>query len=121
MSLPAGLYGRHATLVRSIADLENLRGRNTYGIPTISNFPAVDAVRSPVLLQMTISDKHGGAVGKLREIATALGVQVGELILIFVVESIEKAWGFKFPALEGIQMFVTPREVCTAEALRTGH
>lgn len=121
MKLPADLYDRQATLVRSIADLENLRGRFTYGIPTISNFPAVDAVMSPVLLQMTISDKHGAAVGKLQEIAVALGVPMRELILIFVVESIERAWVFKFPALEGVQIFVTPRDVCTAEALRTGH
>jgi hypothetical protein len=70
---------------------------------------------------MTISDKHGGAVGKLPDIATALGVQVQDLLLIFVVESTEKAWAFKFPVLLGINMLVTPRDVCTEQALRTGH
>eukprot|EP00975_Prorocentrum_lima_P043012 9030519-Prorocentrum_lima.AAC.1 len=70
---------------------------------------------------MTISDKHGGAVGKLPEIATALGVQVEDLLLIFVVESVEKAWTFKFPELPRVRMLVTPRDVCTEQALRTGH
>ena len=121
VQLPAGLHGRTVTLVRNIPDLENLRGHTTYGLPTISNFPAVDAVVFPNLLQMTISDKHGGAVDKLPDIAAALGVAVADLLLIFVVESVEKAWTFKFPALEGIHMLVTPRDVCTEQALRTGH
>ena len=121
VQLPAGLYGRTVTLVRNIPDLENLRGHTTYGLPTISNFPAVDAVVFPNLLQMTISDKHGGAVDKLPDIAAALGVAVADLLLIFVVKSVEKAWTFKFPALEEIHMRVTPRDVCTEQALRTGH
>jgi len=120
VQLPAGLYGRTVTLVRNIPDLENLRGHTTYGLPTISNFPAVDAIVSMILLQMTISDKHGGAVDKLPDIATALGVQEKDLLLIFVVESIEKAWAFKFPVLPGIRMLVIPRNVCTEQALRTG-
>jgi hypothetical protein len=121
VQLPAGLYGRQVTLVRNIADLKNLQGRSTYGLPTISNFPAVDAVVSRSLLQMTISDKHGGAVDKLPDIAAALGVAVADLLLIFVVESVEKAWSFKFPELPEIRMIVTPRDVCTELALRTGH
>jgi hypothetical protein len=121
VQLPAGLYGRAVTLVRNIPDLKNLRGLPTYGLPTISNFPAVDAIVSTNLLQMTISDKHGGAVDKLPDIATSLGVAVADLLLIFVVESVEKAWAFKFPVLPGIRMLVTPRDVCTEQALRTGH
>jgi hypothetical protein len=101
--------------------LENLRGHTTYGLPTVANFPAVDAIVSTNLLQMTISAKHGGAVDKLPDIATALGVQEKDLLLIFVVESIEKAWAFKFPGLPGTRMLVTPRDVCTEQALRTGH
>ena len=94
VELPAGLYGRQVKLVRSITDLANLRGlNNTCGLPTISNFPAVDAIMSRNLLQMTISDKHGGAVDKLPDIATALGVVVADLLLIFVVESV----GFQVP------------------------
>lgn len=120
VELPAGLYGRAVTLVRNIPDLKNLPG-TTYGLPTISNFPAVDAIVSTNLLQMTISDKHGGAVDKLPDIASALGVQEKDLLLIFVVESVEKAWAFKFPVLPGIRMLVTPRDVCTEQALRTGH
>ncbi|KAJ1403323.1 hypothetical protein B484DRAFT_424314 [Ochromonadaceae sp. CCMP2298] len=120
VQLPAGLYGRAVTLVRNIPDLKNLPG-TTYGLPTISNFPAVDAIVSLILLQMTISDKHGGAVDKLPDIATSLGVAVADLILIFVVESVEKAWAFKFPVLPGIRMLVTPRDVCTEQALQTGH
>ena len=122
VKLPAGLYGRQVTLVRNIPDLANLRGRNTtYGLPSVSNFPAVDAIVTPNLLQMTISDKHRGAVDKLPDIATALGVDEADLLLIFVVESVERVWAFKFPVLPGIQMVVTPRDVCTEQALRTGH
>lgn len=121
VQLPADLYGQQVTLVRNIADLENLRGRTTYGLPTVSNFPAVDAVVSTNLLQMTISDRHGGAVDKLVNIASALGVTVANLHLIFVVESVEKAWAFRFPALQEVRMLVTPRGVCTREALQTGH
>eukprot|EP01031_Cornospumella_fuschlensis_P026761 gene26761-32338_t len=119
VQLPDGLYGRAVTLVRNIPDLQNLRGLITYGLPTITNFPAVDAIVSTNLLQMTISDKHGGAVGKLPDIATALGVAVENLLLIFVVESIEKALTFKFPELPGIQMVVTPRD-CVSAAVWVG-
>lgn len=107
--------------MRNIPDLGNLRGLTTYGLPTISNFPAVDAIVSNNLLQMTISNKHGGAVDKLPNIAAALGVQEIDICLIFVVESVEKAWAFKFPLLPRIRMLVTPRDVCTEQALRTGH
>ncbi|KAJ1392557.1 hypothetical protein B484DRAFT_408451 [Ochromonadaceae sp. CCMP2298] len=79
----------------------------------------MDAIVSPNLLQMTISHKHGGAVDKLPDIATALGVPVSGLLLIFVVESVEKAWAFNFPELQEIRMVVTPRD--TEQALRTGH
>jgi hypothetical protein len=121
VKLPAGLFGRQVTLVRNVPDLANLVGHNTYGLPAISNFPAVDAIVSPNLLQMTISDKHGGAVDKLPDIATALNVEMKDLLLIFVVESVEKAWTFKFPELPKIRMLVTPRDVCTEQALKTGH
>jgi hypothetical protein len=118
VQLPAGLYGQQVTLVRNIPDLANLLGCSTYGLPTISTFPAVDAIVFPNLLQMTIRDKHGGAVNKLSDIATALGVPESDLLLIFVVESVEKAWAFKFPVLQGgIRMVVTPRDVCTEQAL----
>jgi hypothetical protein len=94
---------------------------STYGLPTISNFPAVDAVLSTTLLQMTISNRHGGAMDKLPNIAEALGVEVKDLLLVFVVESVNKAWAFQFPLLPDIRMVVTPREVCTEQALLTGH
>lgn len=68
------------------------------------------------LLQMTITGRHGRLVDKLEDIATAMGVQVKDLLLIFV-ESIAKAWAFKFPVLPGIRMLVTPRDVCTEQAL----
>lgn len=44
---------------------------------------------SPVLVQMSISDNHGGALGKLRKTAMALCVRLRDQRLIFVVESIE--------------------------------
>ena len=119
-ALPAGLYGRQVTLVRNIPDLKNMES-STYGLPTISNFPAVDAVLSTTLLQMTISNKHGGAMDKLPNIAEALGVEVKDLLLVFVVESVKTAWAFQFPLLPDIRMVVIPREVCTEQALLTGH
>ena len=120
VALPAGLYGRQVTLVRNIPDLKNMQS-STYGLPTISNFPAVDAVLSTTLLQMTISNRHGGAMDKLPNIAEALGVEVKDLLLVFVVESFQKARAFQFPLLPDIRMVVTPREVCTEQALLTGH
>ena len=120
VQLPA-LYGRQVALVRNIADLTNMKDLDAYLFPTISNFPAVDAIVSTNLLQMTISDKHEGALDKLPDIASALGVEVKHLLLIFVVESVEKAWAFRFPVLEGVRMVVTPRVICSEQALRTGH
>lgn len=118
VELPVGLYGRQVTLVRNIQDLTNLP-LTAYGLPTISNFPAVDAILFPNLLQMTISDTHDVAVGKLSKIADVFKVPLKDLNLIFVVESVKKAWTFKFPVVQEINMFVTPRDVCTEEALLT--
>jgi hypothetical protein len=118
VQLPAGLYGRAVTLVRSIPDLQTLRGLPTYGLPTVSTFPPVDAIVSTNLIQMTIGDQHDDAVNKLPDIAAALGVRPADLLLIFVVESVEKVRAFQFPVLPGIRMVVTPRDVCTALALR---
>ena len=113
-----GLYGRNVTLVRNIDDLAKLKNVSTYGLPIFSNFPGVDAVVSPYLLQMTISERHGGAMDKLPIIAEKLGVSTSDLRLVFVVESIQKAKDFKFPWLPEITMIVTPREVCTALTLQ---
>lgn len=114
----SGLHGRNVTLVRNIEDLANLKSVSTYGLPIFSNFPGVDAVVSPYLLQMTIGERHGGAMDKLPIIAEKLDVSMSDLRLVFVVESIQKAKNFKFPSLSEITMIVTPREVCTALTLQ---
>ena len=113
-----GLHGRPVTLVRNIEDLANLQGCSAYGLPIFSNFPAIDAVVSPNLLQMTISETHGVAMNKLELIAKHLGVSMSDLRLIFVVESIQKAKDFQFPSMPGINMYVTPRDVCTERTLQ---
>ena len=86
-----GLYDRQIAVVRNIADLTNMKDLDAYLLPTISNFPAVDAIVSTNLLQITIGDRHKGALDKLPDIASALGVEVRHLLLIFVVKSVKKA------------------------------
>ena len=79
------IQNKRKVLIRTVGDIATLTEYD-YGLPTIPNFPLVDAVILPnICLQMTTSRKHLGAVDKLTEIAASLHVNVDELVMIFVV------------------------------------
>jgi len=89
------LGNKRKVLIRSIEDIGSLR-IGEYGLPTTPNFPLVDAIIPPnILLQMTTSDKHYGAVNRLSDIAKALKIQINKLIMIFVTPK-ESFKNFKF-------------------------
>ena len=79
------LQQKRKVLIRTVADIANLVDGD-YGLPTIPNFPFVDAVIPPnMVLQMAASSKHLGAVDKRYDIAEMLGIDATDLIMIFVV------------------------------------
>ena len=89
-------------------------------MPTIPNYPLVDAVIPPnILIQMTTSAKQFGAVDQIGEIATALGKPVGDLIMLFVSPE-ETMKEFKFiDKLNGISsQYVTLSTEASKSAIR---
>jgi len=70
-------------LIRNIDDIKELKD-GEYGLPTISNFPLVDAIIKPkYLLQMTISNSHDTkSKYRMRDILKSLGQPTGKMIFI---------------------------------------
>ncbi len=65
-------------LIRNVADIASLNDGDI-GIPLIGNFPLVDAIIKTathfLMLQMTISLSHGGAVKQLKAIISSAGMR----------------------------------------------
>ena len=72
--------------IRTIEDIKSLTPTD-YGIPIIPNFALVDAIIAPnILLQMTRSDSHTGAITKLPEICRNLSQTPENVMMIFVLD-----------------------------------
>jgi len=115
VELPLG--GRPKVLVRTIADLSQLKV-GEYGFPTICNFPLVDAVLPPdIALNMTIGNSHKGAALKLAQITQAMGINTNQLKLVFIVPQ-DVIGSFQFPRdLGDAQLFLTTPDYITEVAL----
>lgn len=103
-------------LIRNVNDIPSLKNGD-YGLPTICNFPIVDAVLPPALgLQMTTSKRHGGSVLQLRDILKALKIRASEFTIVYVVPE-HILPDFTFPATLGnVNMYVTTPRACSKEA-----
>jgi hypothetical protein len=68
--------------INSIADVAS-KGDRVYLLPTVSNFPVVDALVTPSTgYQMTVSNTHGIAVSSLRELMAVLGCRRFDLVWV---------------------------------------
>jgi hypothetical protein len=105
--------------IRNISDIENLR-EDDYGLPTICNFPLVDAVLLPNTgLQMTTSASHGVSAESLSSILAKLNIECGQFQVVFVVPA-NQLPNFRFPSgLKDVKMFVTVPEAMTRAAFDT--
>jgi hypothetical protein len=99
--------------IRNVDDIENLTA-NDYGLPTICNFPIIDAVLPPDTgLQMTTSTSHEGSAKYLQSILAKLEIESEEFNVVFVVPD-EILTSFTFPSgLENVKMFVTVPKAMT--------
>ena len=115
VQLPLG--NRRKVLIRGVGDISSLRD-DAYGLPTICNFPIIDAVLPPAMgLQMTTSHTHAGSIERLPEILGALKITAAEdFTVVFVVpEGILP--GFTFPSnLGAVKMYVTIPTAVTRDA-----
>lgn len=107
---------RRTALIRNVADIANLRPCD-YGLPTVCNFPIVDAVLPPDLaLQMTISDRHEVSAEKLADIRA--GMIVNETFNIVFVVPDRIVPDFTFPKnLGDTRMWITVPGKVTRAAL----
>ena len=114
--LPLGK--RRKVLIRNVEDIATLRDGD-YGLPTISNFPLVDAVLpSAFSLQMTTSKRHDVSNSNLTGILNALHIKASNFSLVFVVPQ-DIISAFKFPEnLGAVNMFVTIPHAVTQDALK---
>jgi hypothetical protein len=96
-------------LIRCVGDIGTLN-QGFYGLPTISNFPLIDAVIQPnILLQFTVSpDKHKGASNKLNEIRSHLNEKnFSKHMMVFIIPY-ENRDSFKFQQdLSDIKQYIT--------------
>ena len=81
-------FGSRSTfLIRDEDDIKSLRS-DSYGLPTVSNFPLVDALMLPDIgIQMTISKSHDVSVNSLPKILKILGIDESAFKMVFVVAS----------------------------------
>jgi hypothetical protein len=114
------LNNKRKVLIRTIEDITTLRDGD-YGLPTIPNFPLVDAIIPPnILVQMTTSKNHVGAINKLNDIAEKLKKPINELIMIFITtkESINQfLYVEELP--DELQQFVTLSSPTTKSAMES--
>jgi hypothetical protein len=105
--------------IRNVDDIENLT-EGDYGLPTICNFPIIDAVLLPDTgLQMTISTSHEVSVKSLPSILAKLHIEREQFKVVFVVPD-EILPSFTFPSgLEDVKMFVTVPKAKTETAFET--
>ena len=86
-------------------------------LPTICNFPIIDAVLPPAMgLQMTTSHTHTGSITRLPEILGALKIAAQDFTVVFVVPE-DVLPGFSFPSnLGAVKMYVTVPTAVTRDA-----
>ena len=96
-------------LIRTVSDIEHLR-EGDVGVPVVGNFPVVDFIVGPNLLQMTIAKSHPVKEERLADIRKALGGDFDSHRLIFVTkaEQIDKFQGCS--SLTSISQYVTAPE-----------
>ena len=107
---------KRRVLIRNVKDIQNLQA-NDYGLPTICNFPIIDAVLPPAMgLQMTTSHTHTGSITRLPEILGALKIAAQDFTVVFVVPE-DVLPGFSFPSnLGAVKMYVTVPTAVTRDA-----
>jgi hypothetical protein len=112
------LGNRRKVLIRNVEDIKSLK-EDDYGLPTICNFPIIDAVLPPDMgLQMTISDTHEGSNLGLSAILSVLKIPATDFTLVFVVPE-DVLSRFSFPRnLDGVKMYVTIPNVVSKEAFK---
>jgi hypothetical protein len=110
---------RSVKQLRNVNDIENLT-KDDYGLPTICNFPLIDAVLPPYTgLQMTTSTSHQVSAKSLPSILEQLNIVSGQFQVVFVVPDDILA-SFSFPSdLGNVKMFVTVPKAMTKNALET--
>ena len=76
-------------LIRTIDDIAKLK-TNEYGLPTISNFPLVDAIYNNILINYTIAEHHSGAVNQLSDIKDKINAENYYLLFVVPIDIISK-------------------------------
>ena len=101
---------KRKVLIRKIDDIKELK-TGDYGLPSVPNFPLVDAVIKPdICLQMTTSSKsHKGAVARLQDIAAALRISTKDIKMVFVVRR-EALATFQYDTLLDCDQYVMSHE-----------
>jgi hypothetical protein len=86
----------------------------TYCKPTNGNFPVIDALITPgMLLQMTVSERHGVDEAKLEQILVALGLDSAELAFVVPPDKFDGFAAYKFKdALLGMR--ITQLALCVS-------
>jgi len=113
VTVPLGDGPRNKVIFRNIDSIgttlttSSLTPRR-YLLPSITNLALIDSIIPPnVVLQMTISDKHRGAVNRMKDIRKELG-SPRSVKMIFVVPA-KKVSKFTFPTdlPKCVNMYVT--------------
>ena len=114
------LGSRSLFLIRDMEDVKSLQN-DSYGLPTINNFPLVDAVLAPNMgLQMTTSNSHKGSVATLPKLLESLRVKESDFRMVFVVP-INVLPYFEFPTdLGAVQMYVIIPEATSKKLFQQG-
>ena len=99
--------------------LENLAelcdfSAGTYCKPTNGNFPVIDALILPgLLLQMTVSERHGVDEAKLEQILVALGLDSAELAFVVPPDKFDGFAAYKFKDA-ALGMRITQLALCVS-------
>jgi len=112
------LGNRRKKLIRNIGDIGNIHDGD-YGLPTICNFPILDAILPPNIgLQMTIGSSHRGSVRRLPEILAMLNLSAADFTIVFIVPEDVLAH-FNFPRNLGeVNLYVTVPSAFSEDAFR---
>ena len=86
----------------------------TYCRPVVGSFPVIDALISPaMLLQMTVSERHGVDEAKLEQILIALGLDYAELVFVVPPDKFDGFAAYKFKGA-ALGMRITQLALCVS-------
>lgn len=118
------MYGpRQKVIFRNIKHISGALVRTVdvtrrYLLPSITNLALIDSIIPPyAVLQMTISNKHRGAVGRMNDIHNELGNPPVVFMIFVVPENVVANFNFPLDMPEYVHMYVTVAKTMTlAEA-----